>query len=351
MANVSVDIVRKVKLSFYVSPSVKGCEADYWVSNLDEFYVTEYRSFVVDGTPEAPPVYFDTVEDGLIYMDADVWSVILGRMNTNISPDTGDTYIQGNLIEDNTWTRKPDIEELQSDVATLQSSPPAHGHTASEVSDFNTAADARITAQKGSASGLCPLDSGSKVPTAYLPSYVDDVDEYANLGTFPGTGLTGKIYVDQSNGKIYRWSGSAYIEISPSPGSTDSVTEGSTNLYHTAERAREAFRAYEGTTAKDGAFPIFKDVTVSSGTAVFHLTDDGTSGGNAIFPNGPIFDSLNVFVSDHAASYQWSAALSNGNKTLTVTINKLTTANILTGILGQSSAPNGTVVRMGIWGN
>jgi len=69
----------------------------------------------------------------------------------------------------------------------------------------------------------------------------------------PGTGETGKIYVALDNGKIYRWSGSAYVEISASPGSTDSVTEGSTNLYFTTQRARDAFSASTGITITNGA--------------------------------------------------------------------------------------------------
>lgn len=55
-----------------------------------------------------------------------------------------------------------------------------------------------------------------KVPASQLPSYVDDVLEYANLAAFPGTGETGKIYVAIDTNKTYRWSGSAYVEISPS---------------------------------------------------------------------------------------------------------------------------------------
>jgi hypothetical protein len=77
------------------------------------------------------------------------------------------------------------------------------------------------------------------VPSSQLPSYVDDVIEYANLAAFTEQS-TGKIYVARDTGKIYRWSGSAYIEISSSPGSTDSVTEGSTNLYFTTARAAAA---------------------------------------------------------------------------------------------------------------
>lgn len=45
-----------------------------------------------------------------------------------------------------------------------------HTHTASQVTDFNTAADARITAQKATANGLATLDSGTKVPLAQLPT-------------------------------------------------------------------------------------------------------------------------------------------------------------------------------------
>jgi hypothetical protein len=88
--------------------------------------------------------------------------------------------------------------------------------TASQVSDFNTAADARISAQKGVANGLATLDAGGKVPSAQLPSFVDDVLEFADLASFPVTGENGVIYVALDTDKTYRWSGSTYIEISPS---------------------------------------------------------------------------------------------------------------------------------------
>lgn len=87
---------------------------------------------------------------------------------------------------------------------------------ASQVSDFNTAADARISAQKGVALGLATLDAGGKVPSAQLPSFVDDVLEFANLASFPVTGENGIIYVALDTNVTYRWSGSTYIEISPS---------------------------------------------------------------------------------------------------------------------------------------
>lgn len=76
----------------------------------------------------------------------------------------------------------------------------------------------QVTSQKGQPNGYASLDGGGKVPSTQLPSYVDDVLEYANLAGFPGTGETGKIYVALDNNKIYRWSGTAYIEISPTVG-------------------------------------------------------------------------------------------------------------------------------------
>lgn len=106
--------------------------------------------------------------------------------------------------------------------------------------------------------------------------------------------------------------------------------------------------SYEGTTQHINSFPIFKSATVSSGTAVFNMTTDGTSGATSLCTNGVIQDSVNPSVNDATASYQMSWAWSNSNKTLTVTANKLTTSNILTGILGQAAA-NAAVVKVSVW--
>lgn len=55
-----------------------------------------------------------------------------------------------------------------------------------------------------------------KVPASQLPSYVDDVAEYASTSAFPATGESGKIYIATDTNKTYRWGGSAYVEISES---------------------------------------------------------------------------------------------------------------------------------------
>jgi hypothetical protein len=107
--------------------------------------------------------------------------------------------------------------------------------------------------------GIKILDVNGLVPAAVLPSYVDDVLEYANLAAFPATGETGKIYVALDTNKCYRWSGSAYVYITSGAVDsvngqtglvvldTDDVSEGATNLYFTDARAKAA-AVFDGIT-------------------------------------------------------------------------------------------------------
>ena len=79
--------------------------------------------------------------------------------------------------------------------------------------------------EKGANNGIATLGADGKVPSSQLPSYVDDVIEgYYYNGAFYSdaqhtteiTPETGKIYVDLSSEKTYRWSGSVYVEIAQS---------------------------------------------------------------------------------------------------------------------------------------
>lgn len=71
-----------------------------------------------------------------------------------------------------------------------------------------------LQVEKGAIDGVAPLNGSSKIDTSYLPSYVDDVESYANLAAFPVSGETSKIYVAEDTDKLYRWSGAAYFEVS-----------------------------------------------------------------------------------------------------------------------------------------
>lgn len=83
-------------------------------------------------------------------------------------------------------------------------------------------ATARIASSLiGVANGVVPLDATTKIAAAYLPSYVDDVVEGANLAAFPAIGETGKIYIALDTNKSYRFGGSVYVAIAS--GNVDSV--------------------------------------------------------------------------------------------------------------------------------
>jgi hypothetical protein len=69
---------------------------------------------------------------------------------------------------------------------------------------------------KGVANGVAPLDSNNKIPSIHLPGGVDDIKEFADLASFPVVGEASIIYVALDTNVIYRWSGSAYVEISSS---------------------------------------------------------------------------------------------------------------------------------------
>lgn len=127
----------------------------------------------------------------------------------------------------------PDATTTQKGIVELATDGEALALSATDV----VVTPKNLGAVRGVANGLAGLDSSGKVPAAQLPAYVDDVLESANFAALPASGTAGIIYVTLDNNKTWRWSGSAYVEISASPGTTDAVTEGTTNLYFTNTRA------------------------------------------------------------------------------------------------------------------
>ena len=101
---------------------------------------------------------------------------------------------------------------------------------------------------KGANNGVAELDENGKVLTSQLPSYVDDVIEATALSSFPSTGEAGKIYVDTSTNKTYRWSGSGYTEISASL----ALGETSSTAYR-GDRGKVAYDHSQATHARTDA--------------------------------------------------------------------------------------------------
>jgi len=153
----------------------------------------------------------------------------------------------------------------------------AHGgswNALANASDAPNLAGYETTANRNAANGYAGLDASGKVASNQLPSYVDDVEEYAAVANFPVTGETGKIYVATGLNKTHRWTGSVYVEISASPGSTDSVTEGATNLYFTTQRARDSFSSSTGISITTGAISIANTAVTPAAYTYASITVD-----------------------------------------------------------------------------
>ena len=135
------------------------------------------------------------------------------------------------IWHDNQWIAMPKLEDLNGLANSMNSA---------IQSAFNS-----ITATKEKANGIASLDENGKVPSAQLPSYVDDVIEgYLSEGKFYKegahtteiTGESGKIYVDLTTSKTYRWSGTAYAVISE----TIALGETSSTAYR-GDRGKTAY--------------------------------------------------------------------------------------------------------------
>lgn len=137
--------------------------------------------------------------------------------------------------------------------------------------------------QKGAIDGVAELGHDGKVPSSQLPSYVDDVLEYAALASFPATGETGKIYVALDTNKIYRWSGSTYIEISSSlalgetSGSAYRGDRGAAAYAHASAKGTEAASGfYKITTNAEGHVTAVTPVEKTDITALGVPAQDTT---------------------------------------------------------------------------
>lgn len=84
-----------------------------------------------------------------------------------------------------------------------------------DASELNSKVQQFINS-KGAPNGLASLNESGIIPSAQLPSYVDDVIEVDTFSNLPGTGESGKIYIVQDTNLTYRWSGTDYVEISKS---------------------------------------------------------------------------------------------------------------------------------------
>lgn len=125
----------------------------------------------------------------------------------------------GGMDEELLWSILGDGENPNKQIALTHLTTALSGYyTSTQVnSAINDAVKYYIpTSQKGVAGGVAPLGSDGLISSSFLPSYVDDVLEFASLSAFPSTGESGKIYIAVDTNLTYRWSGTQYVEVSKS---------------------------------------------------------------------------------------------------------------------------------------
>lgn len=120
------------------------------------------------------------------------------------------------------------IVQLNDTLTSTLTTQAATANAVKKVNDAVLAADIIAKAsipsnQKGIANGVATLDSSGVIPAGQLPSYVDDVLEFATLAVFPAIGESGKIYISIETGLTYRWTGTVYVSIGGGAGVSDSA--------------------------------------------------------------------------------------------------------------------------------
>ena len=141
---------------------------------------------------------------------------------------------------------------------------------ASAVQASLSAADTAVqSSEKGAAGGVAELDENGVVPSSQLPSYTDEILEYASKSAFPETGTTGKIYYALDTALSWRWSGSTYVEISPSI----ALGETSSTAYR-GDRGKTAYDDSQINKANIGDLTELETETQSSLVAAINELND-----------------------------------------------------------------------------
>ncbi len=184
----------------------------------------------------------DNVEAALVELKQLISDITGGGVVTGVKGDAEEDYRQGNVnitkanvglgnVDNTSDLNKPISTatqaalNLKEDKAKLKALAYKDSLTKADVGLGNVTNDAQVKrSEMGTASGVATLDETGKVPSSQLPSYVDDVIEgtYVNSTTFndadgsPVTPESGKIYVDTTTNKEYRWGGTQFVLISES---------------------------------------------------------------------------------------------------------------------------------------
>jgi len=175
----------------------------------------------------------------------------------------------------------------------------SHTHLASQITDFDTATDARITLQKGQTGGLATLDANGQVPSSQAG--------------FPGTSLDKEIAIfDGTDGRTLTGSGRRDYGASASDPSSPTPQAG--DRYYNTVINHEM--CYDGTRSKWLSVTTFMDGAGRNGTttaSTFYRRWNGMILASTLGPHVPKGTIVRIGYSTSTAATHTYEVLVNGS--------------------------------------
>lgn len=169
--------------------------------------------------------YLDVETSNIYYKDPSLTWVLKGQLGSgaggggggsvtvidNLTSTSSTDPLSANMGRELNQDIVDNYQDLSDQIGTINNTLTSYGDIVTHYAYEFVTPDALATELQNKADLV-----GGFVPASQLPSFVDDILEYADLASFPLTGETGKLYVALDSNLVYRWSGTGYAATSPS---------------------------------------------------------------------------------------------------------------------------------------
>ena len=304
-------------------------------NNMTPMYLADgvptAMSYTIQKSVPANAIFTDTV-----YTLTAANNTTLGGIKTGYSGTEEKRYAikvdsNGNAYVDVNWTDTNTTYTLSSFGITVTSEEINYlsgltSNVKTQLDTINTSLNGKINStEKGTANCVANLDQNGHIHSSQLHSSVDEIVEITDLS---GTGESGKIYVNTTDNKTYRWSGSSFVEISASL----ALGETSTTAYY-GDKGKAAYDHSQitsgnphGTTADQVGAPS-KDGTGATGTWGISISGNAATATTATTATsaGNIGSKTVTLTGDVTGSATWDTS---GNLSLDTTIAQASSGDV-----------------------
>ena len=174
-----------------------------------------------------------------------------------------------NLVTSDVDSIKEDVIDMSNSISDLQGDIADLGTAKADKDDVYTKGETEaLLAEKQPVGNYATLENG-KILASQLPSYVDDVLEYASISQFPVQGENGVIYIALDTNKTYRWGGTNYVEISESLALGETASTAYPGNKGKANADAITTLQTEVANIKDGTTHLFENITDKHGNPRF----------------------------------------------------------------------------------